>query len=96
MDPGEREKVSLREQIHRLNNMAATHFSRDLFSQAGGVGREYLKKRGIKEEVVREFRLGYARDGWRYPPGLSWNGKRLPLKLAEQAGLLGGKNGRPR
>lgn len=92
MDPGEREKVSLREQIHHLNNVAATHFSRNLFSQAGKVGREYLKNRGIKEEVVREFRLGYALDGWRFLRDYLERGK-LSLKLAEQAGLLAAKTG---
>ncbi len=89
-DPREKERASLQEQIRRLNDTAAAHFSRNLFSQAGAAAREYLKARGIKEEVVREFRLGYARDGWRFLRDFLEREK-IPLKLGEQAGLLAAK-----
>src|SRR4029078_8675567 len=33
-------------------------------SNEGRVAREYLKDRGITEETVKTFRLGYAPDSW--------------------------------
>lgn len=32
--------------------------------KVGQVAREYLKKRGLNQEVVEEFQLGYAPDSW--------------------------------
>jgi DNA primase len=83
----EKERSSLKEQINRVNQLAAQHFSQNLFSQAGREAREYLVKREIQESVVREFRLGYALNGWRYLRDFFEKGK-VPLKLAEQAGLI--------
>jgi len=83
----EKEQTSLKEQINRVNQIAARYFSQNLSSQAGRIAREYLGKRGISESVVREFRLGYALDGWRYLKDF-FEKEKIPLKLAEQAGLV--------
>jgi len=83
----EKERIGLREQIIHVNQMAAKHFSQNLFSHAGREAREYLKKRGFGESVAREFNLGYALDEWRNLRDYFEKGK-IPLKLAEQAGLI--------
>jgi DNA primase len=83
----EKERSSLKERINRVNQMAAQYFSKNLFSPAGREAREYVAKRGIRESVVREFRLGYAPDGWRHLRDFFEKGK-VPLRLAEQAGLI--------
>jgi DNA primase len=54
------------------------------------VGKEaqiYLKKRQIREEIIREFRLGFALDGWRHLKDF-FEREKISLKVAEQAGLL--------
>ncbi|MCX5836178.1 MAG: DNA primase [Deltaproteobacteria bacterium] len=83
----EKERIGVREQIIRVNQMAAGHFSQNLFSHAGREAREYLKKRGFGESVTREFHLGYALDEWRNLRDYFEKGK-IPFKLAEQAGLI--------
>jgi DNA primase len=83
----EKERIGVREQIIRVNQMAVKNFSQNLFSHAGREAREYLKKRGIGESVTREFHLGYALDGWRHLRDFFERGK-VPLGLAEQAGLV--------
>jgi DNA primase len=83
----EKERSSLKEQINRVNQMAARYFSQNLFSQAGRQAREYLKKRGLQDSVVREFHLGYALDGWRHLRDFFEKGK-VSLKLAEQSVLV--------
>jgi len=88
-----RQKDSLKEGIINLNLRAAQHFSRNLSSGAGKVAREYLQNRSIAEETIKQFRLGYVPDTWRSLAD-HLEGSGLPLKLAEQAGLvIAGKEG---
>lgn len=87
------EKDSLRDEIIQLNLRAAQQFARNLASPAGKIARDYLLKRAVTEETVKQFRLGYVPDTWRsLTDYIESSG--LSLKLAEQAGLVAaGKEG---
>ena len=88
-----REKESLREELLHSNARAAQYFARQLSSFAGKATRDYLQKRAVTEETVRQFRLGYAPDTWRSLAD-DLEGGGLSLKMAEQAGLvIAGKDG---
>jgi len=88
-----RQKDLLKENILNLNLKAAQQFSRNLFSPAGSAARKYLQDRGISDEIVKQFRLGYVPDTWRSLTDYI-EGSGLSLKLAEQAGLVvAGKEG---
>ncbi|HEY5295638.1 MAG TPA: DNA primase [Gaiellaceae bacterium] len=53
-----------RERLFALLNQAAAFYERTLWdSEAGGMARDYLKGRGLNEEVCRDFRLGLALGG---------------------------------
>jgi DNA primase len=53
-----------RDRMYALLEQAASFYERTLWeSQAGGMARDYLKGRGLNEEVCREFRLGLALGG---------------------------------
>jgi DNA primase len=67
--------------------MAAAYFSKNLFSQAGKEARDYLRKRGMQDDVIREFGLGYAIDGWRHLRDY-FEKTGISLKLVEQSGLV--------
>ncbi len=43
---------------------AAAYYRKELESPAGSAARVYLKKRGVNEQTVRDFGLGYARPEW--------------------------------
>lgn len=89
-----REKETLREKITELNLRAAQQFARNLYSPAGRDARQYLKDRGISEETIKQFRLGYAPDNWNSLTN-HIEGSGIQLKLAEQAGLvITGKEGK--
>lgn len=77
----------LRQDVLRLNRLAAEFFTRNLFAPAGKAARDYLQKRGIKQDSIGEFRLGYAPGGWRVLREYL-EGRGVPLALAEKAGLL--------
>ncbi len=72
-----------------LANHVAQEFyhGRLLSSPTAKFARDYLEKRGIKEETIKEFKLGFAekRSG-----GLLkfLTGKNISLSLAEKAGLV--------
>ncbi len=83
----EKESSSIRNEVSRVNKMAAAYFSKNLFSQAGKEARDYLRKRGIQEDVIKEFGLGYALDGWRHLRDY-FEKAGIALKLVEQSGLV--------
>ena len=88
MSREEKERTALREQLNRVNQMAAVYFSKNLYSPAGKGAWEYLRNRGIDNTALfDEFRLGFALDGWRYLRDF-FEREGVPLKLAEQAGLI--------
>jgi len=53
-----------RDRLVSLLEQATAFYERTLWeSQAGGMARDYLKGRGLNEEICREFRLGLALGG---------------------------------
>ena len=83
----DRGKASIWAQIVGVNRLAERRFTANLISPRGEVARDYLKRRGIGDETIRRFRLGYALDEWDDLKN-SLMRERVPLKQAEQAGLL--------
>lgn len=54
-----------RERVIELCQRVAEIYQRSLLTHDGGeVAREYLRQRGLSDEVIRRFRLGYAPAGW--------------------------------
>ena len=84
---------SLHGEITNLNLKAAQQFSRNLYSPIGKGARDYLQARGISDETIKQFRLGFAPDTWRSLTDYI-EGSGASLKLAESAGLvISGKEG---
>ena len=63
-DGKSREINRKRLELQDLNRYAMSHFHRQLLTpQIGGRALAYLKRRGVKDETIREFQLGYAIRG---------------------------------
>jgi DNA primase len=61
-------------------------------SRKGGPARDYLEKRKIPSDVIEEFKLGYAPDGW--DTLVKFLKKHnIPPSLAEKLGLVVKKQG---
>jgi DNA primase len=76
------------EELVSLNMAAAGFYHENLLHSSGaGDARAYLKRRGLKSDIISMFRLGWANDLW---DGLVNHLKteRLSLDKAEKAGLL--------
>lgn len=56
----EKEAKDFKEKLLEVNKLAATYYYRQLRSQGGSLGYQYLKKRGLSDETLNRFGLGYA------------------------------------
>ena len=88
LNPQELEKAQRREALHVANEKAAELFHQLLLSDPGAQkAREYLAKRGIPEEITKEFRLGFAPDSWNFlVNGLPK--QKIATEAAKEAGLI--------
>ena len=87
VSPSAKREIDRKEELYKVNQVAMDYYHDLLFRREGTGAREYLRKRGLEKAVIEEHQLGYALDGW--------NGlvnhllrKRVPLKLAEELGLV--------
>ena len=63
-DKEETERVKLKQQVLSINLSAARYYNDALHSERGRIALDYLKKRGISEQTVRKFGMGYSMDNW--------------------------------
>ncbi|HEV7527702.1 MAG TPA: DNA primase [Solirubrobacteraceae bacterium] len=64
-DPREAERRKQRERLLELLSRTATYYERYLWDSSEAVrAREYLTGRGLTQEMLREFRVGYAPSAW--------------------------------
>lgn len=84
IDPGMREKA----QVKEATDFAAQHFVQRLWDPAiGHRAREYLRSRGLTDDLMRAFGLGWAPLAWSdLADRLREHGL---LAFAEKAGLVG-------
>ncbi|OGQ75589.1 MAG: DNA primase [Deltaproteobacteria bacterium RIFCSPLOWO2_12_FULL_60_16] len=87
--PAARKESEEKEALYHINERAAAYFHEMLFGRPEGKRPlEYLKARGVQEELARRFYLGYATQGGQ---GLVAFLKKegLPLNHAIRLGLIG-------
>ncbi|MGB3226154.1 MAG: DNA primase [Desulforhopalus sp.] len=79
-----------REALFAVNDQAATLFSKYLSESPGAkAANVYLQKRGVTEDIISRFRIGYAPavevEGWNFLGGRLAG---IEIKTAIEAGLL--------
>lgn len=60
ISPEEKKSMSERTQLLEVNRLAGTYYYYSLRSAAGKSGMDYLRSRGLTEETMKAFALGYA------------------------------------
>ena len=58
--PEEAEREKARSSLYDVLEMASDYFQKNLWSSFGAKGLAYLKSRGLSDETIREFTLGFA------------------------------------
>jgi DNA primase len=90
----DRGKAEKRQKLFDANERAAKMYHEFLLNHSdGSQARKYLDERGIPEEKIKEFHLGYAPDSWDF---LSTKVAKSSVSMAEaeEAGLLVRKEGK--
>lgn len=77
-----------KKQLMRINALATQFFIENLKKQSPeSPVKKYLKKRGLEDDVVEAFQLGYASEDWE-KLGAFLKSKGIPLELAEEVKLM--------
>ena len=96
MSDAQKRHRSEREELLSVNRQAMDFYHKVLLNPAlGKQAAAYLKKRGITQETIRTFRIGYAPDGWNNIVNFFLKIK-MSLDIVEKAGLIverGNKSG---
>lgn len=85
--PEERERADRQATLGGVVEFAAKHFEQQLRASAGRAGLDYFKRRGLSDDTMRRFRLGYAPDN-RTGLKAALEKASIPEAIAIEAGLL--------
>src|SRR3989344_8835095 len=73
--------------LYEINSASAKYFAKVLWeSQAGSEALEYLRKRGLTDQTIKNWQLGYAPDDFHYLE--NFLAKSFDKKDIEAAGLI--------
>jgi DNA primase len=95
LSDAERKRMQRREQLYRINQEAVNIFHQTLVaSPQAQAARLYLHERGVPQEAVEKYQLGYTpapeHGGWQYLISRLQK-KKFPVEAVEQAGLAARK-----
>ncbi|MCX6871407.1 MAG: DNA primase [Verrucomicrobia bacterium] len=87
-DPAVRDQRSIKDQLLKLHEAITQRWQQCLAGEAAGqVAREYLERRGVHPDAIREFRVGAAPEAW--DDTVNWaKAKGFSPELCETAGLI--------
>lgn len=89
----EEKQARVEKTLHDVCEAACVWFEQQLAASSGGIARDYLEKRGLRPQTIRQFRIGYAPDEPRLlHQHLKKNG--YDDKLQQEAGLISNRDGR--
>lgn len=83
------ENTDLKNQILEVNKLATKYFTENLFNQnIGQTAKEYLNNRGITDEIIFQFNLGYVPEGWDNLKNYLSQTHKISNELMDKAGLI--------
>jgi DNA primase len=85
--PEEREQAKRASSLYDVMEKACAFFERSLQSPLGHVALDYLQRRGLDDQTIARFRLGFAPES-RSALRLALKQADLPESLAVEAGML--------
>ena len=63
-EEGARRRAGTKERLYRLNEAVSEFFCRNLHDHPDSEAAQYLRRRGIPDDVAKKFRIGAAPDSW--------------------------------
>ena len=95
-DPAHKEKQFLKDRLLQINEQIAQRWHHCLSNEAAGEpARAYLRDRGVSDDAVKLFRLGYSPEQWE--DTINWGrSKNFGTEALELAGIAVRKEGTDR
>lgn len=88
MSDAQKKHHSEREELLAVNRQAMDFFCKMLLNpDSGKQAAVYLNKRGITQNTISAFKIGYAPDGWNHVVNF-FSKQKKPLGIVEKAGLI--------
>jgi len=86
--PGAQQQRHVKDVLLQMHEQITQRWHAALLNEAAGqVARDYLGKRGVSDEAIKLFRLGYAPDKW--DDTVNWSrGRGFDPAVVEQGGLI--------
>ncbi len=53
-------KEELRAKVYKVNSFAAEYYNKRLYSNEAKIGQEYIKKRKMNQETLKNFKIGFS------------------------------------
>ena len=63
-EEGARQRAGAKERLYKLNEAVSDFFCRNLREHPDSEAAQYLRRRGIPDDVAQKFRIGAAPDSW--------------------------------
>lgn len=83
-----------KQRYFKINALAAQFYHQNLLNlPADHIVKKYLEQRGLSDELVSAYKLGYAPDAWS-DLSQAFQSKRVPMNEAEQLGLIKSRQGK--
>lgn len=94
--PEQQKARGVKDQLRQIHEQITKRWQSALKNDAAGqIARDYLAQRGISQDAVELFRLGYAPDLW--DDTVNWaKAQKHDLEIVQQAGLVINKEGTDR
>ncbi|MCW5732341.1 MAG: DNA primase [Alphaproteobacteria bacterium] len=86
-DPAQRERIEHAAGLQQVVEACAAWFEAQLWGAGGRRGREYLAGRGLTEETIRNFRIGFAPEG-RYALKQAMLARKIAEAVLVESGML--------
>ena len=88
MSPYQKRRLDEFERLLAINQKGMHYFRRALIDRSGGQkARDYLQNRGLTQDTIDLFQIGYAPEGWDNVLNHLVR-KRVPQELIEKSGLV--------
>ena len=88
IDPVKRRAIQLNENLFRLNKRVMEYYHQTLkTSKLSQKARDYLKKRGLSDDIIQEFKIGFSFDAWESIVK-AFKDFKVSKNLAIQSGLI--------
>lgn len=86
--PAQKKEIHLKESLFRLNKTVMAHYTHAFKNgSAAAKAREYLRNRGITDDIIEQFKLGWADNEWDNVVRVIKSNK-ITRRIALQSGLV--------